>query len=65
MIQCNLKIIPPQKDFNDFKSGTELFIKIKCGAMKSEDANELQSIFKTNLNEISKEDLNQKSKKVH
>ena len=33
--------------------------------MKSEDANELQSIFKTNLNEISKEDLNQKSKKVH
>ena len=33
--------------------------------MKSEDANELQSIFKTNLNEISNEDLNQKSKKVH
>ena len=64
MIQCNLKIIPPQKILMILKV-VQNFIKIKFGAMKSEDANELQSIFKTNLNEISKEDLNQKSKKVH
>ena len=42
------------KDFNGFENGIELFRRIKPGEMKLEDAKELQNIFKTNLNEISK-----------
>ena len=43
-----------RKFFNDFDSGIELFRKIQPGEMKLEDAKELQNIFKSNLNEISK-----------
>ena len=42
------------KDFNNFENGMELFGKIKSGEMKLDDAKELQNVFKTNLNEISK-----------
>ena len=42
------------KNLNDFENGIELFRKIKSGEMKLEDAKELQNIFKSNLNEISK-----------
>ena len=43
-----------RKFFNDFDSGIELFRKIQPDEMKLEDAKELQNIFKSNLNEISK-----------
>ena len=39
-----------------------LFIKIQSGEMKLEDAKELQNIFNSNLNKISKGKLNQKIK---
>ena len=39
-----------------------LFIKIQSGEMKLEDAKELQKIFNSNLNKISKGKLNQKIK---
>ena len=35
------------------------------GEMKLEGAKKLQNVFKSNLNEISRRDINQKSKKVH
>ena len=38
----------------DFNIGIELFRKIQSGEMKLEDAKELQNIFKSNLNEISR-----------
>ena len=39
-----------------------LFIKLQSGEMKLEDAKELQNIFNSNLNKISKGKLNQKIK---
>ena len=33
--------------------------------MKLEEAKKRQNVFKSNLNEMQKEDLNQKSKKLH
>ena len=33
--------------------------------MKPEEAKKRQNVFKSNLNEMQKEDLNQKSKKLH
>ena len=42
------------KDFNDLENGVKRFRKIKSGKMKLDDAKELQNIYKTNLNEISK-----------
>ena len=42
------------KDFNDFEKIVELSKNVKFGEMKLEDGKELQNIFKTNMNEISK-----------
>ena len=42
------------KDFNEFETGVERFSKIKFGEIKLEDAKQLQNIFKTNLNNVSK-----------
>ena len=39
-----------------------LFVKLQSGEMKLEDAKELQNIFNSNLNKISKGKLNQKIK---
>ena len=50
------------KNFNDFDDGIELVKKIQSGEMKLEDAKELQNIFNSNLNKISKGKLNQKIK---
>ena len=41
------------KKINDFENGIELFKKMQYKEMKLEDAKELQSIFKSNLNKIS------------
>ena len=49
--------------FNDFDNGIELFRKIKSGEMRLEDANKLQNIFKSNLNQISKEIFKSKEQK--
>ena len=43
-----------RKNSNVFDNGIELFRKIQSGEMKLKDAKELQNIFKSNLNEISK-----------
>ena len=43
-----------RKNSNVFDDGIELFRKIQSGEMKLKDAKELQNIFKSNLNEISK-----------
>ena len=43
------------KKLNDFDDDIELFKRIKSVEKKIEDAKELQNIFKSNLNEISKE----------
>ena len=50
---------------NDFENGIEFFRKIESVEMKSQDAKEMQNIFKTNLKEISKGRFNQKIKKLH
>ena len=42
------------KKFDDFDNGIELFKKIQSVEMKLEKAKELQNIFKSNLNEISR-----------
>ena len=49
-----LEMIQLEKNFNDFDNGIELFIKIQSHEMKLEDAKELQNIFISNLNKISK-----------
>ena len=49
--------------FNDFDNGIELFGKIQSGEMKLEDAKELQNIFTSNLNEISKGRFKSKDQK--
>ena len=53
LIYC-FKYNTATKNFNEFENGIELFRKIKYDEMKLEDAKELQNIFKTNLNKISK-----------
>ena len=52
-----------KKNFNDFDNGIELFRKIQSGEMKVEDAKELQNIFKSNLNKISKGRFKSKEQK--
>ena len=49
-----LEMIQLKKNFNDFDNGIELFKKIQSHEMKLEDAKELQNIFISNLNKISK-----------
>ena len=43
-----------RKRFYDFNNGIECFRKIQYGELKLEEANKLQNVFKSNLNEISK-----------
>ena len=43
-----------RKRFDDFNNGIELLKKIKSGEMKLEKAKNLQNVFKSNLNEISR-----------
>ena len=52
-----------KKIFNDFDNGIELFRKIQSAETKLEDAKELQNIFKSNLNEISKGRFKSKEQK--
>ena len=52
-----------RKNFNDFDNGIELFRKIQSGEMKLEDSKELQNIFESNLNEISKGRFKSKEQK--
>ena len=52
------------KNINDFDNGIELFRKIKSGEIKLEDAKELHNIFKSNLNEISRERFKSKEQKI-
>ena len=51
---CYFKNNTPTKNLMILKM-IEIFGKIKSGEIKLEDLKELQSIFKTNLNDISKE----------
>ena len=44
-----------RKRFDDFFNGIELFKKIKPGEMKLGEAKKVQSVFKKNLSEISRE----------
>ena len=62
MIYC-FKNNTPQKNFNDFDNGIERFREIQSGEMKLEDAKELQNIFKSNLNKISKGRIKSKEQK--
>ena len=43
-----------RKRLDDFNNGIELLKKIKSGEMKLEKAKNLQNVFKSNLNEISR-----------
>ena len=43
-----------KKNVNDFDNGIESLKIIQSGEMKLEDVKELQNIFKSNLNKISK-----------
>ena len=45
---------PVKKNVNDFDNGIESLKIIQSGEMKLEDVKELQNIFKSNLNKISK-----------
>ena len=53
-----------KKRFNDLDNVTKLFEKIEDSDMKLEELKSKQNVFKSNLNEIKKEGLKQKSKKV-
>ena len=53
-----------RKRFDNFNNGIELFRKIQSGEMKLQ-AKKRHIVFKSNLNKISRERINQKSKKVH
>ena len=53
-----------KKRFNDLDNVIKLFEKIEDGDMKLEELKSKQNVFKSNLNEIKKEGLKQKSKKV-
>ena len=48
---------------NYLNNGIELFRKIQSGEMKLEDTKELQNIFKSNLNEISRRRFKSKEQK--
>ena len=52
-----------RKKINDSDNGIELFRKMQSGEMKLKDAKELQNIFKSNLNEISKGRFKSKEQK--
>ena len=52
-----------KKRFNDLDNVTKLFEKIEDSDMKLEELKSKQNVFKSNLNEIKKEGLKQKSKK--
>ena len=43
-----------RKKFDDFNNGIELLRKMQSGEIKLEEANKLQNLFKSNLNEISR-----------
>ena len=52
-----------RKRFDDFNNGIELLKKIKSGEMKLEKANNLQNVFKSNLNEISRGSIESEDQK--
>ena len=60
-----LEMIQLKKNFNDFDNGIELFKKIQSHEMKLEDAKELQNIFISNLNKISKGRFESKQLKTY
>ena len=51
------------KIFNDFDDDMELFKKAQCGEMKLNDAKELQNLFWSNLNYISRGRFKSKEQK--
>ena len=53
------------KSFNDFNKPFCFLKKIREGNVMLEKANEIQNMYKSDLNEIKKEDANQKRKKAH
>ena len=52
------------KRFDDFNNGIEVFRKMQSGKMKLEEVKNLQNVFNSNLNEISRERYKSEEQKL-